>query len=146
MSCLLTYSIVFFFVIWKQSVFFTLQCLKNHFLGIHLEGPFISTEKRGAHPAKYIQNLCNGFDSLLCTFQNLENVSIVTLAPEGDNCMEVVRELTDRGIKVSLGNIIKVLSVHSLLLKICQSFIVNQISDQKFLKCCFLDTFRPFSC
>ena len=37
------------------------------------------------------------------TFQDLKNVSIVTLAPESDNCMEVIKQLADRGIKVSLG-------------------------------------------
>ena len=73
------------------------------FLGIHLEGPFISKEKRGAHPAKYILDLNDGFDTLLKTYGTLDNVAIVTLAPETENCLPAIKALTDRGIKVSLG-------------------------------------------
>ena len=69
-----------------------------------MEGPFISKEKRGAHPAKFIKDLDHGFETVLKTYGNLDHVSIVTLAPESDNCLDVIRILTERGIKVSLGN------------------------------------------
>ena len=73
------------------------------FLGIHLEGPFISREKRGAHPLKYIKELKDGFATLMETYQFLDNVKIVTLAPEIENCPEVVEKLASKGIKVAMG-------------------------------------------
>ena len=51
-------------------------------LGLHLEGPFISTEKKGAHKLEYIQNLNGGFQDIMDTYGNLDDVSIITLAPE----------------------------------------------------------------
>ena len=54
-------------------------------LGLHLEGPFISTEKKGAHKLEYIQNLNGGFQDIMDTYGNLEDVSIITLAPELGN-------------------------------------------------------------
>ena len=74
-------------------------------LGMHLEGPFISKEKRGAHPAKYIKDLDDGFETVLKTYGNLDHVSIVTLAPETDNCLGVIKLLAEKGIRVSLGRL-----------------------------------------
>lgn len=37
-------------------------------------------------------------------YGNLENVQIMTLAPELENALSVVKELTDRGIIVSMGH------------------------------------------
>lgn len=37
-------------------------------------------------------------------YKTLENVLIVTLAPEIDGCMEVIKSLVDKGIIVSLGH------------------------------------------
>jgi N-acetylglucosamine-6-phosphate deacetylase len=72
-------------------------------LGVHLEGPFLSYEKRGAHPAQYllspsieaIEDICGDYLSL---------VKIVTLAPELDMEGEVIAYLRSRGIIVSLGH------------------------------------------
>lgn len=41
---------------------------------------------------------------MLETYGSLENVAIVTLAPEKDRALEVIQELTSRNITVSLGH------------------------------------------
>lgn len=72
--------------------------------GVHLEGPFISREKRGAHPEAYLRSFeANAFHDVLATYGSLDNVRIVTLAPELGRSHEVIRALTARGICVSLG-------------------------------------------
>ncbi|KOC66315.1 Putative N-acetylglucosamine-6-phosphate deacetylase [Habropoda laboriosa] len=79
-------------------------------LGIHLEGPFISPNKKGAHAENHIKqfekaSLFNiGFKSLIDMYGTLENVCLVTLAPELPNALNVIAELCKRGIKVSLGH------------------------------------------
>ncbi|RMC17924.1 hypothetical protein DUI87_05593 [Hirundo rustica rustica] len=73
-------------------------------LGAHLEGPFISKEKKGAHPEHCLRTFEAGaFQDLLATYGSLNCVQIVTLAPEMRRSSEVIRELTKRGICVSLG-------------------------------------------
>lgn len=74
-------------------------------LGVHLEGPFISREKKGAHPEKYLRSFTTGgATDLLETYGRLDNVRIVTLAPELPHSSEVVSELVRKGITVSLGH------------------------------------------
>lgn len=69
-----------------------------------MEGPFISKEKKGAHPEHCIRTFEeNAFQDLLATYGSLDCVRIVTLAPEIKRSSEVIRELTKRGICVSLG-------------------------------------------
>ncbi|XP_028709706.1 N-acetylglucosamine-6-phosphate deacetylase isoform X1 [Peromyscus leucopus] len=74
-------------------------------LGVHLEGPFISREKRGAHPEAYLRSFeANAFHDVLATYGSLDNVRIVTLAPELDRSLEVIQALAAQGICVSLGH------------------------------------------
>ncbi|XP_041359459.1 N-acetylglucosamine-6-phosphate deacetylase-like [Gigantopelta aegis] len=75
-------------------------------LGIHLEGPFISREKKGAHPEQYICSFDGGFQDLLDMYGSLDDVAIVTLAPEHEKSKEVIQQLVSRGIIVSLGHTI----------------------------------------
>ncbi|XP_021370122.1 N-acetylglucosamine-6-phosphate deacetylase-like isoform X2 [Mizuhopecten yessoensis] len=73
-------------------------------LGLHLEGPFISQEKKGAHNEALIREFTNGFPDLMQMYGTLDNTAIVTLAPELDRSEEVIKELVSRGIIVSVGH------------------------------------------
>lgn len=75
-------------------------------LGVHLEGPFISHEKRGAHPIPFLRSSAiRSFDQVSDVYGlELDDVAIVTLAPELDQNDIVVRKLAGRGIVVSLGH------------------------------------------
>lgn len=41
---------------------------------------------------------------MLETYGSLENIAIITLAPEKNRALEVIKELTSRNITVSLGH------------------------------------------
>ncbi|KAF8763719.1 N-acetylglucosamine-6-phosphate deacetylase like protein [Argiope bruennichi] len=73
-------------------------------LGIHVEGPFINKEKRGAHPIQYVKSLKSGIEEVIQTYGTLYNIRIITLAPELDPEGEVIKELFRQGITVSLGH------------------------------------------
>uniref|UniRef100_A0AAY4CFB0 N-acetylglucosamine-6-phosphate deacetylase n=1 Tax=Denticeps clupeoides TaxID=299321 RepID=A0AAY4CFB0_9TELE len=80
-------------------------------LGVHLEGPFISKEKKGAHPPQFIRSFNIGaIADLLEIYGQLDNVTMVTLAPELPNSGPVIQELARRGIIVSLGHSVANLS------------------------------------
>ncbi|KLV03402.1 N-acetylglucosamine-6-phosphate deacetylase [Photobacterium aquae] len=70
-------------------------------LGLHLEGPFISKHKKGAHNENHIRIL----DELTAHYiaDNKEHVAVVTLAPE-ETSQDVINILNDAGITVSLGH------------------------------------------
>lgn len=72
--------------------------------GFHLEGPFISSEKRGAHPEQFLRTFrSGGSDDLMETYGSLDNVAMVTLAPELPHSQSVVSTLRQKGVTVSLG-------------------------------------------
>lgn len=70
-------------------------------LGVHLEGPFISTEKAGVHPKEFIAppNL-NHLKALLAAGL----IKQVTLAPEIAGAIDLIKFLVDQNIIVSLGH------------------------------------------
>ncbi|XP_045427363.1 N-acetylglucosamine-6-phosphate deacetylase isoform X4 [Pipistrellus kuhlii] len=95
-------------------------------LGVHLEGPFISREKRGAHPEAYLRSFeANAFHDVLATYGSLDNVRIVTLAPELGRSREVIRALTARGICVSLGHSVADLQVAEEAVQSGATFITH---------------------
>ena len=60
-------------------------------LGVHVEGPFISPQKKGAHPEEHIASPTDGIRSLDDVYgDGLENVTLITLAPELEWAMEVI--------------------------------------------------------
>jgi len=70
-------------------------------LGLHLEGPFISLEKKGAHNPEWI---VNATDDILDFWLQQRDILLVTVAPERDGATERIRRLVDAGILVSLGH------------------------------------------
>ena len=74
-------------------------------LGVHVEGPFINKEKKGAHPPAHIMDPCEGMRSVLDMYgPGFSNVRIITLAPELTGSLEVVEGCVERGVTVSLGH------------------------------------------
>jgi len=73
------------------------------FLGLHLEGPHLSVEKKGAHSPKLIRRMTDHDLEILCEAkQQLENL-LITVAPESvDN--DQISVLSAAGIHVSLGH------------------------------------------
>jgi len=80
-------------------------------LGVHVEGPFISSQKKGAHPEEHITSPTDGIRSLDEVYgDGLENVALITLAPELEWAMEVVEACVSRGIVVSVGHTMSTIS------------------------------------
>ncbi|MDJ0743919.1 MAG: N-acetylglucosamine-6-phosphate deacetylase [Xenococcaceae cyanobacterium MO_167.B27] len=72
-------------------------------LGVHLEGPFLAYEKRGAHPAKYLLPLSiDKVKQVLGDYTSI--VKVITLAPELDPTGETISYLHSQKITVSLGH------------------------------------------
>ena len=72
-------------------------------IGVHLEGPFLNPQKRGAHPEEYLLPLTvEKVKQILGDYTSL--VKIITLAPELDITGEVIPYLRSQGIVVSLGH------------------------------------------
>ncbi|MFT6926989.1 MAG: N-acetylglucosamine-6-phosphate deacetylase [Psychromonas sp.] len=73
----------------------------NEVLGLHLEGPYLSMEKKGIHRGEYIRKPDSIMLDLIC--QNADIVSTLTLAPE-QNSLEVIQRLKKAGIVVAIGH------------------------------------------
>lgn len=72
-------------------------------LGVHLEGPFLHPDKRGAHPEQHLLPL--NLDTLRQVLGDYTDIiKLVTLAPELDPSGETIQYLRDRNIIVSLGH------------------------------------------
>lgn len=70
-------------------------------LGTHLEGPFISMEKRGVHPQEFIAAPdLEHMKSLL----GAGLIKQVTLAPELPGAIDLIKYLVSEGVLVSLGH------------------------------------------
>ncbi|WP_094752494.1 N-acetylglucosamine-6-phosphate deacetylase [Psychromonas sp. CD1] len=78
-----------------------MQKHKNEVLGLHLEGPYLSIEKKGIHCPEYIREADPDMIHHIC--QNSDVVSILTLAPE-NNSKETIQALCNSNIIVALGH------------------------------------------
>ena len=84
---------------WQKNSLFT----GAKILGIHLEGPFLNPEKKGAHPKEHLLPLSNQkLEIVLDKFANI--IKVITLAPELEQNNQVIPYLKSLGIIVSLGH------------------------------------------
>lgn len=71
-------------------------------VGLHIEGPYISLEKKGIHNPKFIRKADKVMIDKIVE-AGKENVRIVTLAPENTD-KEVISKLNAAGIHVAVGH------------------------------------------
>jgi N-acetylglucosamine-6-phosphate deacetylase len=72
-------------------------------LGVHLEGPFISPERRGAHNKAWIIPASPAVVEELLT-AGAGVLRLVTLAPEADGALAAIARFTEAGVLVSVGH------------------------------------------
>lgn len=73
-------------------------------VGLHLEGPFINKDKKGAHKELFIEALdSQGINKMTEHYGTLDFVKIITMAPEQPFALETIKDLTKTGITVSIG-------------------------------------------
>lgn len=72
-------------------------------VGIHLEGPFLSHAKRGAHPSnRLLAPDIAVFDRMFDAAEG--HVRLITLAPELQGAAELAGHAASRGVRVSVGH------------------------------------------
>ena len=74
---------------------------KTSIAGIHLEGPFVNLEKKGAQNPDYIK--APDDQELQFILDNKDLIKVITLAPEVTG-NEVIQTLSSNGITVSIGH------------------------------------------
>ena len=74
-------------------------------LGVHYEGPFVSSEQCGALHREHFRTFKSFADlESLPTIKQAGAVHMITVAPEIDGGIELIRELRERGWVVSIGH------------------------------------------
>lgn len=74
---------------------------KNQALGLHLEGPYLSIEKKGVHREEYIREMSSEMKDFLCA--NADVITKITLAPENPTA-KYIADFVESGIIVSIGH------------------------------------------
>jgi N-acetylglucosamine-6-phosphate deacetylase len=69
--------------------------------GIHLEGPYLSPVRRGAHDPAHLRD---PDPTELTGLLDLGGVRMVTLAPERSGALDAIRRLRDRGVIAAVGH------------------------------------------
>jgi N-acetylglucosamine-6-phosphate deacetylase len=70
-------------------------------LGMHVEGPFLSPQRAGAHA---VADIDAADDTLFAELLSEPEMRLMTLAPERPGAIERIRVLRERGVVVSLGH------------------------------------------
>lgn len=72
-------------------------------LGVHLEGPFINKDAKGAHDENYIEKpTINSFLNLAGDY--LSVIKTVTIAPEVEGALDLIRFMVGHGIVATMGH------------------------------------------
>ena len=74
---------------------------QNQALGLHLEGPYLSKEKKGVHREEYIREITPEMKTFLC--DNADVITKITLAAENPTT-QYIADFVEKGIIVSLGH------------------------------------------
>lgn len=75
----------------------------NNCLGFHVEGPFISNEKKGAHNGNYVKPYSKvNFEKLIKEVK--KHVKVLTFAPEIDKTPELIRDISSINAVASIGH------------------------------------------
>ena len=74
----------------------------SHLAGIHLEGPYFSPHRRGAHRMEMLRHPSREETSRLLNHASV--IRRMTLAPEIPGASDLIRELVSNGIKASAGH------------------------------------------
>ena len=74
---------------------------QNQALGLHLEGPYLSREKKGVHREEYIREISPEMKDFLCA--NADVITKITLAAENPTA-RYIAEFVKCGIVVSIGH------------------------------------------
>ncbi len=77
--------------------------LPSEILGVHVEGPFVSTQKKGAHSASFIRGMTEKDCERLTDTVNGLHV-ILSLAPEVQENMRLIAKLKAQGFVVAIGH------------------------------------------
>ena len=72
--------------------------------GAHLESNFLNPGYRGAQPGEWLREPAVAPDILAVIDRHRMSIAIVTMAPEIDGGLGLVRDLTRHGIRVSIGH------------------------------------------
>ncbi len=72
-------------------------------VGIHLEGPYINVERRGAHDPSWLR-LPNESEAQQILALARGHLRLVTLAPELPNAATMIHQLVEAGVTVSIGH------------------------------------------
>ncbi len=72
-------------------------------VGIHLEGPFLSCEKRGVHPPQHLQ--APSIERFERFFQaSRGHIALITVAPELPGALAMIEHATRKGVRISMGH------------------------------------------
>lgn len=74
---------------------------QNQALGLHLEGPYLSFEKKGVHREEYIRTISPEMKDFLCA--NADVITKITLAAENPTA-QYIADFVKHGIIVSIGH------------------------------------------
>ncbi|MCK3657858.1 N-acetylglucosamine-6-phosphate deacetylase [Pasteurellaceae bacterium Pebbles2] len=78
-----------------------LKTHQNQALGLHLEGPYLSREKKGVHREEYIREISPEMKDFLC--ENADVITKITLAAENPTA-RYIPDFVEKGIVVSVGH------------------------------------------
>ena len=70
-------------------------------LGVHVEGPFLAAERRGAHDAELF---CDPTQDRIAALLEPGTLALLTLAPERDGTLDAIERLAGAGVVISVGH------------------------------------------